>query len=114
MRGHAAILCGQSLEVSAALYTRCALLVSVDSGAGHLAAAVGVRTVRLYGPASAAIFGPWPGAIGQRVLTASTLACAPCGFLESPPCGARSSPACMLALDVEDVLNAVRSELTQR
>ncbi len=48
MRGGAATLCGQSLEVSAALYARCALLVSVDSGAGHLAAAVGARTVRLY------------------------------------------------------------------
>jgi ADP-heptose:LPS heptosyltransferase len=114
MRGRAGMLCGQSLEVSAALYARCALLVSVDSGAGHLAAAVGVRTVRLYGPASAAIFGPWPSDASQRVLATRVLACAPCGFLESPPCGARASPACMLALDVKDVLNAVSVQLMQR
>src|SRR5205823_12366839 len=48
--------CGQSLDVSAALYARCALVVSVDSGAGHLAAAVGTPTVRLYGPAPSTVF----------------------------------------------------------
>ncbi len=113
MRSNPARLCGQSLEVSAALYARCALVISVDSGAGHLAAAVGARTVRLYGPASASVFGPWPPAAGQRVVASTKLACAPCGYLEAPPCGARSSPACMLALEVEDVLNAVRAELSR-
>jgi heptosyltransferase-2/heptosyltransferase-3 len=113
MRTCPATLCGQSLEVSAALYARCALVVSVDSGAAHLAAAVGARTVRLYGPASARIFGPWPPAAGQQVLNTTHLACAPCGYLEAPPCGAVSSPACMLALDVEDVLNTIKAELAQ-
>jgi heptosyltransferase-2/heptosyltransferase-3 len=112
MRGSAATLCGQTLEVSAALYTRCALLISVDSGAGHLAAAVGTRTVRLYGPAPAHVFGPWPPRKGQRAVMCETLACAPCGYLEAPPCGAHDTPACMLALDVDDVLKAVRTELS--
>jgi ADP-heptose:LPS heptosyltransferase len=111
MHGCAPMLCGQSLEVSAAIYARCQLVISVDSGAGHLAAAVGARTIRLYGPAPASVFGPWPPRPGQRVLSASTLACVPCGDLESPPCGALSSPACLLALQVDDVLNAVSSEL---
>jgi lipopolysaccharide heptosyltransferase III len=111
MHGCVPILCGQSLEVSAAIYARCALVISVDSGAGHLAAAVGAPTVRLYGPAPPMIFGPWPQRAGQRVLKTDALACIPCGDLDSPPCGARSSPACLLALRVEDVLNAVRREL---
>jgi ADP-heptose:LPS heptosyltransferase len=111
MHGCAPILCGQSLEVSAALYALCQLVISVDSGAGHLAAAVGARTIRLYGPAPATVFGPWPPRPGQLVLSASALACVPCGALESPPCGARSSPACLLAIQVDDVLNAVRREL---
>jgi heptosyltransferase-2/heptosyltransferase-3 len=106
------ILCGQALEVSAAIYARCGVVVTVDSGAGHLAAAVGARTVRLYGPAPSSVFGPWPsGGAGQRVLETRALACAPCGFLERPPCGARTTPACMLALGVDDVLNAVELEL---
>src|SRR5439155_12126644 len=54
-----AIACGQPLNTSAALYQRCALLVGPDSGAAHLAAAVGTRTVRLYGPAPVDVFGPW-------------------------------------------------------
>jgi heptosyltransferase-2/heptosyltransferase-3 len=111
MRRCTALVCGQSLEVSAALYARCALVITVDSGAGHLAAAVGTRSVRLYGPASADVFGPWPPRSGQHVLATRNLACAPCGYLEAPPCGAVTTPACMLALDVEAVLNAVRLEL---
>jgi ADP-heptose:LPS heptosyltransferase len=105
------IIHGQSLEVSAAIYQRSRLLVTVDSGAAHLAAAVGTPTVRLYGPAPPASFGPWPPRPDQRVLMTSKLACAPCGDLEAPPCGARALPACMLALGVDDVLNSVRAEL---
>jgi ADP-heptose:LPS heptosyltransferase len=114
MRHSAVILCGQSLEVSAALYTRCEVVVTVDSGAGHLAAAVGTPTVRLYGPASATVFGPWPSGANQHALSTRQLACAPCGYLESPPCGAHASPACMLAVEVDDVLNTIGAELTRR
>jgi heptosyltransferase III len=106
-------LCGQSLEVSAALYARCSVVVTVDSGAGHLAAAVGAPTVRLYGPAPSAVFGPYPPREDQRVLFTDALRCVPCGALESPPCGARSAPACMLALGVDDVVKAVRSQLSR-
>jgi ADP-heptose:LPS heptosyltransferase len=106
-------LCGQPLAVSAAIYARCDLLVTVDSGAGHLAAAVGTPTVRLYGPAPASVFGPWPPNTKQRVLATSRLACAPCGYLQSPPCGATITPACMLALDVDEVLNTIKRQLNR-
>jgi len=109
----AAVAYGQTLDVSAALYQRCALLVGPDSGAAHLAAAVGTPTVRLYGPAPLDAFGPWPPRSDQRVLVGHGLACVPCGHLESPPCGATTLPACMLALGVEDVLNAVKAQLDQ-
>jgi lipopolysaccharide heptosyltransferase II len=102
---------GQSLEVSAAIYARCELVVGLDSGAAHLAAAVGTPTVRLFGPASVDIYGPWPPRRDQQPLVAQELACVPCGHLESPPCGALSLPACLLALRVEDVLVAVERQL---
>jgi len=108
-----AVACGQPLNTSAALYQRCALLVSPDSGAAHLAAAVGTPTLRLYGPAPVGVFGPWPSRSDQRVLVSDGLACVPCGYLESPPCGATTLPACMLALGVEEVLKAVRAQLDQ-
>jgi ADP-heptose:LPS heptosyltransferase len=108
---NAVVACGQSLSVSAALYQRCTMAITVDSGAGHLAAAVGTPTVRLYGPAPPSIFGPWPTTSADRVLITDSLTCVPCGDLESPPCGARELPACMLALSVDEVLNTVRAEL---
>jgi ADP-heptose:LPS heptosyltransferase len=109
--GCLAVLCGQSLELSAALFAHCDVVVTVDSGAGHLGAAVGTPTVRLYGPAAPAIFGPWPPSNSQRVLITKKLDCVPCGNLQSPPCGARTTPACMLAIGVDEVLNAVRVQL---
>jgi ADP-heptose:LPS heptosyltransferase len=108
------IACGQPLAVSAALYRRGQLLVGPDSGAAHLAAAVGTPTVRLYGPAAVDVFGPWPAHDqDQRVLVAQDLACVPCGHLESPPCGATTLPACMLALTVDEVMKAVKAQLDQ-
>jgi ADP-heptose:LPS heptosyltransferase len=106
-------LCGQPLDVSAAIYARCAALVAPDSGAAHLAAAVGTPTVRLYGPAPPAVFGPWPARPDQRVLLTDALPCVPCGHLEAPPCGAERLPACMLALGVTDVLKAVETLVRQ-
>jgi heptosyltransferase-2/heptosyltransferase-3 len=103
----AVALSGQSLGVSAALYARCAVLVGLDGGGPHLAAAVGTPTVRLYGPASPAQYGPWPPRGDQRVLMTRALACAPCGHLENPPCGAPRLPACLLALEVDEVFAAI-------
>ena len=100
-------LSGQSLAVSAAVYARCRVLVGLDGGGPHLAEAVGTPTVRLYGPASAAKYGPWPPHADQRVLMTRALACVPCGHLQDPPCGASRLPACLLSLSVEDVFAAV-------
>jgi ADP-heptose:LPS heptosyltransferase len=104
---------GQRLEVSAALYERCALLIAPDCGAAHLAGAVGTPTLRLYGPASEHVFGPWPARDDQRVQTAQGLACAPCGYLVDPPCGATHTPACMLSLSTEQVLQAAKDLLAR-
>ena len=110
-RSRPAVQTGQSLGVSAALYARCRVLVAPDSGAAHLAAAVGTPTVRLYGPAAARVYGPWPARPDQRVLVTEQLACVPCGHLEAPPCGATTSPACLLAISPADVLHSVKGVL---
>jgi ADP-heptose:LPS heptosyltransferase len=104
---------GQSLEVSAALYARAALVIAPDSAAGHLAAAVGTPSLRLYGPAPVTTFGPWPNDANQQILQSTKLACVPCGYLENPPCGARTEPACMLAIAVEDVVQQAKTMLAR-
>jgi heptosyltransferase-2/heptosyltransferase-3 len=102
----AAILHGQSVAESAAVYARSTVLIGLDGGAAHLAAAVGTPTVRLYGPADPDVFGPWPASASQRVLITHALACVPCGHLVAPPCAAATLPACLLALGPDDVLEA--------
>ncbi|HEV7663179.1 MAG TPA: glycosyltransferase family 9 protein [Chloroflexota bacterium] len=103
----------QPLAISAAIYARCTVLVAPDSGAAHLAAACGTPTVRLYGPAPPAVFGPWPPGPDQRVLLSDALPCISCGHLVDPPCGATRLPACLLAVGVDDVLNAIETLLPQ-
>jgi ADP-heptose:LPS heptosyltransferase len=112
-RRMAHVACGQRLEVSAALFERCAVVMAPDSGAAHVAAAVGTPTVRLYGPASQQVFGPWPPRHDQRVLSTTDLACVPCGHMVDPPCGAREMPACMLALGTDAVVAAVSQLLAE-
>jgi heptosyltransferase-2/heptosyltransferase-3 len=107
----AGISCGRPLDQAAALYARCALFIGLDGGAAHLAAAVGTPTLRLYGPAPVAVYGPWPRRPDQRVLVTGQLTCVPCGNLEAPPCAATSLPACLLALGVDDVLTAAEAQL---
>ena len=104
--GHAALdLTGRTkLGELAAVFQRCALALGPDSGALHLAVAVGAPTVHLYGPADPVLFGPWGDPGCHRVVHAG-LHCARCGDLSaSRPRGA----ACMLAIGVDDVLQAAR------
>lgn len=108
-RKRPAIACGQSLQVTAALFERCKVVIGPDSGALHLAGAVGTPTVRLFGPASPTVFGPWLPAPEQQVLLTQRLTCVPCGHMVDPPCGARVEPACMLALGIEDVLARIEN-----
>ena len=57
------------------LLGQCAAVVSVDSGIAHLAAALGVRTLALYGPTDAAL----TGCRGASVVNlSSNFSCAPC------------------------------------
>ncbi len=95
----------------AALYERCALVLGSDSGPLHLAVAVGVATLHLYGPVSVAKFGPWGDPERNAALT-SPWACAPCHRLDWPS-EALAAHACVAAIRPEDVL-AVAQRLLQR
>jgi ADP-heptose:LPS heptosyltransferase len=114
MQSPALLLAGKTtLGQLGALCKRATLVLGVDSGPLHLAAALGTPTLRLYGPTDEAIFGPLdhPGDSGalapssHRVLT-NPLACRPCGNLLTPPCGARSEPACLRGVTTEQVVAA--------
>jgi lipopolysaccharide heptosyltransferase II len=60
MKCQAFDLCGKlSLGELAALYERCDLAIANDTGAMHLAAAVGTAVVAIFGPTSPHMYGPY-------------------------------------------------------
>jgi ADP-heptose:LPS heptosyltransferase len=103
------VLIGETtLGQLAALFAIADLVLGCDSGPLHLAAAVGTRTVRLFGPTDPVEFGPWAprGQEGRHRALAAELPCQPCRALVAPPCGAVAQPACMQAIGAGQVLAA--------
>jgi heptosyltransferase-2/heptosyltransferase-3 len=75
-------LIGQTtLGQLAAVLARAAVAIGTDNGPMHLATAMGTPGVHLFGPVSAAAFGPWGDPARHAVLTAP-LACIPCNRLD--------------------------------
>lgn len=102
MRTPAPSLAGQtSLGQLAALLRRADLVLGVDSGPLHLAAAQGARTIHLYGPGDAGRFGPW-GDPARHVVLREELWCSPCGVFSACPRGL-ARPECMDRIAVERV-----------
>jgi heptosyltransferase-2 len=83
------------------LLGRLACLVSGDTGVAHLAAALGIPTVTLFGPTDPRLSAP-RGRAASRVLTGPA-PCAPCFRSECP-----IEHVCMRAIDADAVARAVR------
>lgn len=92
-----------SLLVLAGALRRCRLVIGNDSGALHLAAAVGTPSVAIFGPASPTVYGPYPlDPDGPHRIAVKSLACRPCyARFRLPPCpwGIR----CLTTLTPDDV-----------
>lgn len=91
----------------AALLRHAAVAVAGDTGPLHLAAALGRRTVGVYGPSDPVIAAPFGD--GRRVIKH---ACA-CGWRPGPSFNRRcaESFACMQAIEVDEVAEAVAGQL---
>lgn len=96
-----------SIKQLGALIGRARLFIGVDSMPMHLACAMGVPTVALFGPSSEAEWGPW--AVPRRIIT-STHSCRPCGF---DGCGGGKVSECITVLPVELVQAAARELLAE-
>ena len=88
-----------------ALLSRASLLITNDSGPMHIAAAVGIPVVALFGPTSAARTGPY--GVGHRVL-ATGLSCRPC---LSRTCQNPVQLECLTRISHEQVFAAARDQL---
>ncbi len=88
------------LPLLAAVLCRCRLYVGNDSGVTHLAAALGVPAVAIFGPTDPRVWAPRGPAV--RVVH-SAQPCAPCTTLQRQACSCR---ACLEAVSVQTVLDA--------
>ena len=91
-------LCGCSLGELGALLQRCEFLVTGDTGPMHIAAAVGVRVLALYGPISPVRSGPVGS--GHRIVMHEELDCCPCNSFD---CKNRTFRLCMERITVSEV-----------
>ena len=99
MKDNAADLSGKTtLKTLAAVFEKAKFLISTDTGPMHLAAALGLPVIALFGPTA-----PWrTGPFGSRHRTVRAgLPCSPCFKRE---CG---TVACMSNISLENVLGAV-------
>lgn len=96
-----------SLQDLLELFTRSRVLITNDSGPMHLAAAVGLSTVALFGPESPMFYGP----LGNQTINLyAKLACSPCLNIYDAkvfrcPIGAK----CMSDIPISRVVEATRT-----
>ncbi|MGC1107510.1 MAG: lipopolysaccharide heptosyltransferase II [Candidatus Acidiferrales bacterium] len=106
MHHHPIILAGQtSIGELPALFSQCSLFVGNDSGAMHVAAAVGVPVVAVFGSTDPQGTAP---VTSQWKLVQHPVACSPC-FLRECPIDHR----CMLRVPVQAVRDAAVQSLEQ-
>lgn len=105
-------LAGKSdLSTLAALLARAAVLLTNDSGPGHVASAVGTPVVSIFGP-TVPEFGYTPFGGANRVVERDGISCRPCHSHgpESCPLGHHR---CMTEIDASAVLDALESLLAE-
>lgn len=110
MSAEAVCLAGKT-DVSqlAALYARARAVLGPDSGALHLAAAVGTPTVALFGPADPTEFAPWGDPRLHEVVT-SDIGCRPCRILDWRNDNMARHP-CVRDISVRQVIEAAQRVL---
>jgi len=93
-----------SIRQTAALLARCRLFISNDTGPMHLAAALGTRTIGLFGPETPIRYGPVGKA--NRAVYAG-IHCSPCVHIYAGVVNDCAEGICMGAIEADDVWDAV-------
>jgi ADP-heptose:LPS heptosyltransferase len=99
----------------AALLQQATIFVGNDSGVMHLAAAVEIPIVAIFGPTNHRAWGPYPADSARHAVVREPLACSPCihrghSFGRPAGCPART---CLDLVEVEQVLQAAGRVLGQ-
>jgi ADP-heptose:LPS heptosyltransferase len=104
---HAVVADNLPLIQVASLLERCRCYIGNDSGITHLATAVGVPTVALFGPTDPEIWGPR----GEKVtIVRKDLGCSPCTREDMERC---AHGRCLELIEVEEVIEKATSLMAQ-
>lgn len=95
-----------SLKQLSALYKRCNIVISNDSGPLHVAEAVGTKTISLFGPETPKHYGP----IGENhIVIYKGLPCSPClSPMNMKSANCRIGIKCMELITVDEVFSSVQ------
>ncbi len=99
-----------NIRQSMALLSCTSLFIGNDSGIMHLAAALGIPLVAIFGPQSVERFGPWAEKDRYRIIS-KRFPCHPCRqrfFSECKP-GPHGRPLCLESIKLEDMVEACDS-----
>ena len=89
----------------AALIERGRLFVGVDSAPMHIAAAMNIPTVGIFGPTDSIVWGPWDSGKGNcKAVAMNELSCLPCNLAG---CADGKVSDCLVRLPVERVIEAI-------
>lgn len=100
------ILAGEPIERVSAFLLRSRALLCNDGGLLHLANALGVKTVSIYGPVDEKVYGPFDRVVAHQVVT-QDVPCRPCyQKFHFPPCP--YDRRCLDHLPAEKVVAALR------
>ena len=92
-----------------AAIAECALLITNDSGPMHIAAALGVPVIAIFGPTDELRSGPWAPKEKATVLSLHP----PCRPCYNPYCRQEGWP-CMVGIEVRHVVKAAEKFLKER
>jgi len=100
-----------SLELLPAAIKKCGLFISNDGGPMHMAVALGVKTVSVFGPVDEVVYGPYPDRRNHAVLIWNG-ACRPCyKNFRVPVC--ERDKECLKAISVEEVYKVAERLLNE-
>lgn len=103
-----------SLEMTAALMKKAQLLISIDSMSIHMASAMQLPVVALFGPTDDRIWSPWRVAWKNLALgfhDSPSFGCRPCGL---DGCAGSKVSQCLYAIPASNITKAVFDFLTEK
>ena len=101
----AAVENGLSLKEYMGILSRAEVVLCNDGGPLHIAAALGVKTLSIFGPVDDKVYGPYPRSAKHKVIKVSGLPCRPCyDRFKLPEC--RNEHRCILDIGAEKVAEA--------